>query len=126
MQNHGLTIYISDNDDIDLRHILNLIGESGKFSTWKISDVECFGESAEILHNISDEQKEISGEDFYEIASGIYQTIDGEFDAYKSKENNRWLRIKFIRGSEFDIETEDFELLNKFRNFFHNVKDLIY
>jgi hypothetical protein len=118
--------FFERNDRTDLKYILNLIGEVGKHSTWKISDVECLGESAEILQHISDGEQEISGEEFYKIVLGISQVLGGYFDAYKPDSNNRWLSIRSIRGYEFDIETEDKELLNKIRNSFHKVIDLIY
>jgi len=126
LQNYGITIYLSDNDRTDLKYILQIIGEIGRQSFWKISDVECLGESAKILHQISDEERKITGIEFYEIVSGIYQTLDGSFEAYKPNESFHWLLIRSIRGDEFDIETEDKELLNKIRNSFYKVKDLVY
>lgn len=126
MQNHGITIYLKDDHKIDLQEILNIIGDAGKFSHWKISSAECFGENAEKLHKISDDEEIISGEEFYKLASGIYQTLDGTFEAFSFNENLCWLLIRAIRGDEFDIETKDEELSNKFRKSFQNVKDLNY
>jgi hypothetical protein len=126
LQNYGVTINLSDTDKTDLKYILQIIGEIGRQSLWKISDVECLGESAEILHQISDEERKITGIEFYEIVSRIYQTLDGTFEAYKTNESSHWLLIRSIRGDEFDIETEDEELLNKLLNSFHKVKDLVY
>ncbi|MGI9055683.1 MAG: hypothetical protein ACR2F2_07760 [Pyrinomonadaceae bacterium] len=126
MQNHGVTIHLNNNYRIDLQEILNAVGEVGKYSVWKISDAECFGEEDEKIHNISDKEEEISGEEFYKLVSGICQTLGGCFDAYKTKENHWWLRIRSIRGDEFDIETEDNELLDRIRKSFHDITDLVY
>ncbi len=126
MQNHGVTIYLSNNNRIDLRDILNVIGKTGKQSTWKVSGVECLGESADTLHQFSDEEKEILGEEFYKIVSDIYQVLNGYFDACKPDENYCWISIRSIRGDEFDIETEDKKLLEKIRNAFKDVRDLVY
>ena len=126
MQNHGVTIHLNNNYRIDLKEILNAVGNDGKYSVWKISDAECFGEEAEKIHNISDNETKLSGGEFYKLINGIYQTIDGCFDAYKPKENHWWLRIRSIRGDEFDIETEDEELLSRIRKSFHEITNLIY
>jgi len=126
MKIHGITIYLNDNYKIDLKEILEIIGEAGKSSQWKISGAECFGDSAEKTHEISDNGKEISDKEFYKLVSNIYQTLDGTFQAFKIDENLTWLLIRSIRGDEFDIETEDRELLKKFRDSLQNVKDLIY
>jgi hypothetical protein len=117
---------LNSNYRTDLKNILQVIGEDGKHSTWKISDVECLGKSAETLHQISDEGKEISGEEFYKIVSDIYQVLDGTFEAFKPNENHHWLLIRSIRGDEFDIETEDKELLETIRVSFQDVRDLVY
>lgn len=126
MKNYGVTIYLKSHSQNDLKNILQVIGENGKHSAWKIFDVECLGKSAETLHQISDEEKEISGVEFYKIVSGIYQVLDGTFRAYKPNENNHWILIRFIRGDEIDIETEDKKTLEIICNSFQNVKDLIY
>ena len=126
LENHGVTIYLSNDSKTDLRNILNVVGEIGKQSIWTISNVECFGESADVLHQISDKKKKISGEEFYELVSSIYQIIDGDFVAYNSSENNYWLLIRSVRGDEFDIETKDKKLLKKLRESFKNIKDLVY
>jgi hypothetical protein len=126
LKTYGLTIYLIHNANVDLKEILEVIGEDGRQSTWKISDADCLGESAETLHKFSDEGKEISGIQFYKLALGIYQTLSGEFNSYKPNTKLHWLLIRSIRGDEFDIETDDFTLLNKFRNKFKDVKDLIY
>jgi hypothetical protein len=126
VQNHGVTIYLGEKDKTDLKDILQIVGELGKQSIWKLSDVECFGKSAEILHKFSDNEKVISGKEFYNVVSDIHQTLDGVFEAYKPDEITHWLLIRAIRGDEFDIETKDEELLKTIRNSFKNVKDLAY
>jgi hypothetical protein len=124
LQNYGVTIYLNDNEEIDLKNILQVIGETGRQSDWKISDVECSGENAEIIHQISDVQEIISGKQFYTIIQDINQTIDGVFEAYRPNKTLNWLLIRAVDGTEFDIETEDLEIMKRIRYSFHNVKDL--
>ena len=126
MKNHGVTINLIENDKTDLKQILEIVGELGKQSTWKLTNVECFGKSAEILHEFSDNKKEISGKEFYNAVLGIHQTIDGIFEAFNTNEISNWLLIRAIRGDEFDIETKHQELLKKIRDSFKNVQDLVY
>lgn len=117
---------MNNNYQNDLKNILEVIGEIGKQYTWKISDVECLGKSAETLHLVSDKEKEVSGEEFYKLVSDIYQVLDETFEAFKPNENHQWLLIRSIRGDEFDIETYDKELLERVRKCFKDVRDLIY
>jgi hypothetical protein len=126
LQIYGVTIYLSNEDKTDLNKILNVIGEAGKQSIWRISEVECFGETSEVLHQISDAAKIISGEDFYNIVSGIHQVIDGYFEAYRPQETESWILIRSICGDEFDIETKNEKLLKDIRNSFKDVRDLVY
>lgn len=126
MQNQGVTIFSSASGKTDLKDILQIVGENAEQSNWTASNVECLGENAELLHQISDNEQEITGIEFYKIVQSIHQTIDGTFEAYKPNEAFCWLLIRVVDGAEFDIETEDKELLNKIRSAFHTVKDLVY
>lgn len=126
LQKYGVTIYLNGEDEVDLVETLQITGESGKRSNWKLQNIECIGDTAETLHSFSDQKKEISGIEFYNLVSNIHQTIDGSFEAYNPNETSHWLLIRAVDGTEFDIETEDLELLKRIRYSFRNVKDLIY
>lgn len=126
LEKKGITIFLNEESDVDLKDILRVIRQVGENSSWKISDVECFGENAEHLHRISDEEKTISGDEFFGIVSSIHQTIEGTFEAFMQKEISSWCLIRAVDGTEFDIETKDLELLKKIRFSFENVKDLKY
>ncbi len=126
LNNYGVTIYLKDNDKTDLIHILDIIGETGKKATWKISYLDCLGESSDKLHNFSDNHILISGSKLFQLFSEIYQTIEGEFVAFESNNTKSFLTIRAIDGSEFDIEAIDTEILERIRKSFANVKDLIY
>ena len=128
MKNRGVTIYqnCSFQSNFDLKDILNVIGQEGKECFWKASNVECLGASAQTLHQISDNQQVIEGNDFYRIVENTHQVLDGYFVAFKGNQKTRWLQIRSIRGDEFDIETEDNLVIKKIRESFKEVKDLIY
>ncbi len=91
METHGITISLIHNDDVDLSKILDVIGEHGKQSTWKISGVECIGSSSELLHTYSDNCELASGEELYQICSNNLQVIEREFAAVKKSEKSSWV-----------------------------------
>lgn len=125
MKAHGITIYLIQNDSVDLKEILEAIGEKGKEGYWKILNLDCIGKSAETLLELSDERKQIPGQEFHEMFSGVTQTIEGECECYKQDAASPWILIRAVDGTEFDIETEDLELLETFRRRFNGVRDLV-
>jgi len=126
LKNYGVTIYLKGNVENDLINILNVIGESGKKLNWKISNLDCLGKNSEVLDEISEQNKEIEGTELYQLFSQIYQTIEGEFIAFENNSTQNLITIRAIDGSEFDVETNDLEILKNIRNTFENVKDLTY
>lgn len=124
---HGVTIRDSDNDkpNVSLIDILKTVGDKVLQSSWKISFVECIGETSKVLHQISDEQRIISGKELFNISEGIQQIIEGNFEAC-NHDNENWLSLRVIDGWEFDIETKDTEILENIRKSFSSVEDLIY
>jgi hypothetical protein len=108
---------------IDLRDILEQLGEKGLKSIWSISSVDCYGEGAEKLCKLSDYGKKISGEELYSLANDIYQTVEGCFEAFGSN-GKKWLLIRAVDGSEFDIETDDFRILELLRHTFIVITEL--
>ena len=107
----------------DLIDLLRLIGERAIEAKWRCRFVECIGENAEQLHEISDRGVSIMGAELIRIASGISQTIDGDFEARYSDAENPWLVIKAIDSSLFEVWSDDLDLLRKVRETFKLVSD---
>lgn len=105
----------------DLKEVLSVIGEPAISSTWKCSQVECLGENAERLGEISDSGRRISGQELFEIAKGVYQVIDGEFEAYRSEEKAPWLVVNAVDSSFFEVLTDDAATLEAIRTNFSDV-----
>lgn len=126
METYDITICLNQNEDVDLIDILEVIGERGKKASWNISGVECIGKSSDILHNYSDKKEQISGEELYQVCSDNLQVIDGEFKVFEQNESSFWILVRALDGTEFDIETDDLELLKNLRSELKGVKDLIY
>lgn len=122
-------ILISDEKNnflaFDLIDILKVIDEKALLSIWKISDVECIGEDAEKLHNISDMGIQITGKELFSISSNLLQIIDGDFEAYLGPQKLPWLIIKAVDSSEYEVESDDENVINKLKISFSNVVDLL-
>lgn len=125
MRSYGVTIYLRDDNQFDLIDILKVIGEKGKSLSWSISNLDYLGENSEVLHEIADQNKQISGSELFQLFSQIYQTIEGNFVGFENNSTNVLITIRAIDGSEFDIETNDSEILKNIRNNFFKVIDLI-
>lgn len=126
MKSYGITIYLTDDNQFDLIDILKVIGEKGKCLSWSISNLDCLGETSEVLHKFSDGNEQISGTELYQLFLQIYQTIEGNFVGFENNSTNDLITIRAIDGSEFDVETNDSEILKNIRNNFESVKDLVY
>jgi hypothetical protein len=108
----------------DLKDILGLIGERALVSQWRCRWVECTGENAREMHSLSDVDRNISGAEILRLASGISQTIDGQFEAFAAGESNPWLLIKAIDSSLFEVWSHDPDILLRVKTNFSNVSDL--
>jgi Flp pilus assembly protein TadD len=93
--------------EIDLYGLIVALGEQALHSTWFGSGVECYGEKAEELYDLTDQNKPIEGRRFLHLASGIRQTIQGDFQAFEPGGTSPWLFIRAWDGSGFYIETND-------------------
>ena len=108
----------------DLIDILDLIGEDAVRSEWKVSGLECLGQRADEFHAIADAVTPISGAALRSLAHGIYQTIDGRFEAFLPTTDTPWLIIRAADSSCFDVETEQPDILDQLRKRFSAVVDL--
>ena len=75
--------------NFDLKDIFSAIGNPVIVSTWRCHNVECIGENAERLYELSEEGHAVSGKELVGIVAGIFQTIDGEFEAYRDAKRIR-------------------------------------
>jgi hypothetical protein len=107
----------------DLIDILRLAGPDAESSSWRCRNVECAGELAEELHRISDAGSVLTGPEMLRLASGVSQTMDGDFMAYRPGEKAPWLVIRAIDSSEYVVITEDDRLLARVRERFRDVRD---
>ncbi len=128
MRMQGIEIKDSTPDgnflSFDLREVLAVIGDSALASSWRCQYVECMGDNADGMHKISNEGRIVSGGELVQIASGILQTIDGIFEAYRDEANSPWLVIRAVDSSSFDVLSSDSKVLEKVRRSFREVTGL--
>jgi tetratricopeptide (TPR) repeat protein len=93
--------------ELDLYALIAALGERALHSTWFGSGVDCYGEKAKDLYALTDQNRPIEGHDFLRIASGIRQTIAGDFQAFDPSAASHWIFIRAWEGSGFYIETDD-------------------
>jgi len=96
----GITIMDRQPDSnrlaVNLIDILEQLGSAIATTEWKISDVECIGQEADRLHEISDTQRRVSGITLLQIARNIIQVIDGTFAGYKINQSEPWIIIEAV------------------------------
>ncbi|WP_199246182.1 hypothetical protein [[Phormidium] sp. ETS-05] len=123
----GITITDQTTDGflaVNLIDILQAIGSVLLTTKWQITNLECFGETAENLYSYADSSSYISGETLLQLASKITQVIDGKFQGYRGNENQPWLIITAVDSSAYDVETVDENILVQLRQQFQQVSEL--
>ena len=105
----------------DLADLLALAGPDALASSWSCEMVECFGPGAGEMHRAADAGP-IAGVRLAELAAGVTQTIDGEFEATSPGEDRPWLVLRCIDGCYFVLVTRSAPLLAAVRRRFQDVR----
>lgn len=92
---------------LDLQDLLTALGERALNSTWLARGVNCYGEGAEELFSLAEQDQPIGGQDFLRITSGIQQTVEGEFTGFDPGATAHWIFLRAWNGSGFYMETND-------------------
>jgi tetratricopeptide (TPR) repeat protein len=108
----------------DLYELLAALGDRALDSIWLGSEVDCQGEKADELQSLSDEDQGIDGRALLNIASGIHQTVKGDFQAFDPGANSPWIFIRAWKGSGFYVETNDPRIKKRLKSHFPSVEDV--
>jgi len=108
----------------DLYELIVALGERALHSTWFGSGLECYGENAEDLYALTDQNRPVEGGDLLRIASGIRQTIKGDFQAFDPGATSHWIFIRAWDGSGFYIETDDPQIEKQLKVHFPAVEEV--
>lgn len=104
--------------DLDVYDLIVVLGDRALHSTWLATGVDCYGERAEELYAFTEQNKPIEGGDFLSIASGIRQTVRGDFQAFDPGGDLPWIFLRAWEGSGFYIETNDPEIKESLKSQF--------
>jgi hypothetical protein len=108
----------------DLKDIFSAIGKAVISSSWRCHDVECVGENADRLYELSEKGKSVSGLELSEIVGGIFQTFDGRFEAFRDGQEEPWLVVSAVDSSWFEVCSLDASILEKIRSRFREVSQI--
>ena len=109
---------------IDLYELIVALGEPALDSLWLANEVECEGEKAEQLYAYTEQNKPIQGRDLLSIASGIRQTMHGDFAAFDPNANSQWLYIHAWDGNGFYFETNDPQSKQRLKTHFQWIEEV--
>ncbi len=108
----------------DLYELLAALGDRALDSVWLGSEVDCRGEKADELHSLSDQDQGMEGHALLNIASGIRQTVKGDFQAFDRGSTSPWIFIRAWKGSGFYVETNDPKIKKRLKSHFPSVEDV--
>jgi hypothetical protein len=109
---------------VDLIDILRLCESDVLVSSWRLRDVDCLGDLADEFMRLGESEATVSGPELVRLASGVYQVIEGEFEAYHPGEATFWLVVRAIDSTLYVVITEDQDLLARVRARFRDVRPL--
>jgi hypothetical protein len=66
----------------------------------------------------------IQGHDFLQLASGIRQTIKGDFEAFDADASSPWIFIRAWNGSGFYLETNDPKSKDRLKTHFQSIEEV--
>lgn len=110
--------------NFDVHALLVALGDRAANSVWQVSGIDCFGENAAELWALDDNKQSIAGNDLLRITAGIYQTIEGYFNAFDNDSASHWLEIRAWDGEGFYIETNDEKIKTRLHSEFQDIEDV--
>src|SRR5690242_19324381 len=108
--------------DVDLIDVLQLCEQEALSSSWRIRNVDCLGVLMEEFMRLGDANATISGAELLRLAAGVYQIIEGDFEAYRPGADRFWLVVRAIDSSFYVVITDDAELLDRVQTHFSDVR----
>jgi hypothetical protein len=118
---------------LDLGDLVRLLAPRSLHATWTVSAVkfadpgevwfEATGEGGELLETLAREDSRVSGSDLAALAKRTRQVIWGEFvGSFPADLDEKWMTIRVIDSTFYEITTLDETVLNKIRSTFKDVR----
>jgi len=91
---------------VDLRHVLDALGQDAETSEWLVRDVWATGESYEGFEELQADLL-IAGRTLIALANHADQVIDGEFFGFRKAASEAWIRVLADDSTLYEVETDD-------------------
>ena len=109
----------------DLKDILSTVGERVIESRWRCRDLWVLANFDEHPDSYRISRLKISGDELMKMASKIYQTIDGRFEARgEGAAKNPWLIIVAFDSSWFEVWSSKSWVIEKIKTNFQDTTDI--
>ncbi len=110
---------------VDLAPIMETVGERALRSRWRVTGVETTGgETAEDLYRVCDNGAVVTGDRLLELARGLWQIIEGIFEAYDNDLDVPWLMVRAVDSCWWGVVTDDLVALAKLKRVFREIIDV--
>ncbi|HEY8559896.1 MAG TPA: hypothetical protein VIL74_05805 [Pyrinomonadaceae bacterium] len=110
---------------IDLKDILNTVGDRVIKSRWRCRDLWVLANFDENPDSYRFSRLKVSGDELLEMASKIYQTIDGRFEARsEGAAKTPWLVIVAFDSSWFEVWSSKLWIIEKIKTTFQDTTDI--
>ena len=104
---------------VDLRHVLDALGQRALDSSWRIGGLWSLPESeANPLEKLANQQQPVPGRALKGAADAVDQVIDGEFRAFEPGESEPWVIVEAVNSSYYTVRSTDATVLASIRDRF--------
>lgn len=109
---------------VDLRHVLDALGERALDSSWRLEDLWATDETEETrLQKLADQGHLVSGRTLKEAAEVVVQVIDGVFSAFEPGRAEPWVIVEAVDSSYYTVRSREPTVLQNIRDCFRDVSE---
>jgi hypothetical protein len=112
-----------EDEPIRLGEVLAVLGSCPADMMWTVRSLDCAPSPAcKALQQ--EEGRQVEDDRLRELLRDEPQLLEGEITGLAGSPRQAWIRIRAVRGDEWDVETQDRELLDRLRMGFPDAIDL--
>ena len=112
---------------LDLRHLMRLLAPGSLQASWMVTSTEegfeAVGKGGARLEELAETETKLSGGELLDLAEDTVQVIWGEFIGIAPSDlDQKWLTIRAVDSSYWEIITSDDAVLEKVRTAYSDVQ----
>jgi hypothetical protein len=109
---------------VDLRHVLELLGERALGSLWQIEGLWYTDDTmAKQLEQLAGQEQPVSGRALKKAAEDVVQIIDGQFVAFEPGQSEPWVIVEAVDSTYYTVRSKEPAVLQSIRERFHDVSE---